>query len=61
LEKGTFRWPEVSGDQSKVQLSHEELALLLGGKNQQVVTTCDQLPTPSSSPLGMLFTAICHD
>ena len=31
LEKGTFRWPEVSGDQSKVQLSHEELALLLGG------------------------------
>jgi transposase len=31
LEKGTFRWPEVSGDQSKVQLSHEEMALLLGG------------------------------
>ncbi len=31
LEKGKFRWPEVSGEQSKVQLSHEELALLLGG------------------------------
>jgi len=31
LEKGKFRWPEVSGDQNKVQLSHEELALLLAG------------------------------
>jgi len=31
LEEGKFRWPEVSGDQNKVQLSHEELALLLGG------------------------------
>jgi transposase len=31
LEKGKFRWPEVGGDQNKVQLSHEELALLLGG------------------------------
>jgi transposase len=31
LEKGKFRWPEVNGDQNKVQLSHEELALLLGG------------------------------
>ena len=31
LEKGKFRWPEVRGDQNKVQLSHEELALLLGG------------------------------
>ena len=31
LEKGRFRWPEVSGDQNKVQLKHEELALLLGG------------------------------
>src|ERR1700684_580973 len=31
LEKGTFRWPEVDGEQSKVQLSYEELALLLGG------------------------------
>ena len=31
LQKGTFRWPEVSGDGSKVQLSHEELALLLVG------------------------------
>jgi transposase len=31
LEKGRFRWPEVDGEQSKVQLSYEELALLLGG------------------------------
>jgi transposase len=31
LEKGTFRWPEVSGEQNKVQLSHEELTLLVGG------------------------------
>jgi transposase len=31
LEKGKFRWPEVGGDRNKVRLSHEELALLLGG------------------------------
>src|SRR5712664_3947131 len=31
VEKGKFRRPEVSGDQHKVQLSQEELALLLGG------------------------------
>src|SRR5260370_20355193 len=31
LEEGKFRWPEVSGEQNKVHLSHEELALLLGG------------------------------
>jgi transposase len=31
LEKGTFRWPEISGEQRKVQLSHEELTLLVGG------------------------------
>jgi transposase len=31
LEKGRFRWPEVAGKQPKVLLSHEELALLLGG------------------------------
>ena len=31
LEKGRFRWPEVAGGQAKVALSHEELALLLGG------------------------------
>lgn len=31
LEEGKFRWPEVSGDQNKVRLNHEELALLLGG------------------------------
>lgn len=31
LEKGRFRWPAVEGGSSKVVLSHEELALLLGG------------------------------
>jgi transposase len=31
LEKGRFRWPEASSGQMKVLLSHEELALLLGG------------------------------
>lgn len=31
LEKGRFRWPEVGGEEVKVQLSQEELALLLGG------------------------------
>lgn len=31
LERGRFRWPEVDGEQNKVQLSHEELTLLLGG------------------------------
>ena len=31
LEKGRFRWPEAEGSQLKVMLSHEELALLVGG------------------------------
>ena len=31
LEKGRFGWPEVANGQAKVVLSHEELALLLGG------------------------------
>jgi transposase len=31
LEKGRFRWPEAEGSQLKVVLSHEELALLVGG------------------------------
>jgi transposase len=31
LEKGRFRWPEPGGGQVKVVLSHEELAMLLGG------------------------------
>ena len=31
LERGRFRWPEARGGQVKVALSHEELALLLGG------------------------------
>jgi len=31
LEKGRFRWPETCGEETKVVLSHEELALLLGG------------------------------
>jgi len=31
LEKGRFGWPEAANGQAKVVLSHEELALLLGG------------------------------
>jgi transposase len=31
LEKGRFRWPESAGEEAKVVLSQEELALLLGG------------------------------
>jgi transposase len=31
LEKGGFRWPAAVSGQGKVVLSHEELALLLGG------------------------------
>lgn len=31
LEKGRFRWPKMAEGQAKVVLSHEELALLLGG------------------------------
>lgn len=31
LEKGRFRWPEADSGQTKITLSHAELALLLGG------------------------------
>jgi len=31
LEKGCFRWPELGEGQSKVVLSHEQFAMLLGG------------------------------
>ena len=31
LEKGRFRWPKAEAGQSKVMLSQEELALLVGG------------------------------
>ena len=31
LEKGCFRWPEAGEGQSKVVLSHEQFAMLLGG------------------------------
>ena len=31
LEKGRFRWPQAEAGQSKVVLSQEELALLMGG------------------------------
>ena len=31
LDKGVFRWPEADSAASKIVLSHEELALLLGG------------------------------
>jgi transposase len=31
LERGRFRWPAAAGGEAKLLLSHEELALLLGG------------------------------
>jgi transposase len=31
LEKGRFRWPEATAGAAKITLTHEELALLLGG------------------------------
>lgn len=31
LEKGRFRWPEAASGETRVTLSHEELALLVGG------------------------------
>jgi transposase len=31
LEKGRFRWPEAAPGAAKITLTHEELALLLGG------------------------------
>jgi transposase len=31
LEKGRFRWPEAAAGPAKITLTHEELALLLGG------------------------------
>jgi transposase len=31
LEKGRFRWPGAASQEIKIILSHEELALLLGG------------------------------
>jgi transposase len=31
LAKGCFHWPEAGGQETRVTLSHEELALLVGG------------------------------
>ena len=31
LEKGRFGWPDGTGGQTRIVLSHEELALLVGG------------------------------
>jgi len=31
LEKGCYRWPAAEAGQIKIVLSHEEMALLLGG------------------------------
>jgi len=31
LERGRFRWPEIRAGETNVTLTHEELALLLGG------------------------------
>ena len=35
LEKGHFRWPQLDAGQTRVVLSHEELAMLLGGLDLQ--------------------------
>jgi len=47
IGEGKFRWPEVNGDQNKVQLSHEELALLLGGIGSAAGETAAVVPTGS--------------
>ncbi len=31
LEKGRFRWPEAAEGEARVTLSHEQMALLVGG------------------------------
>ena len=31
LEKGRFRWPEADAGQTRIMLTQEEVALLLGG------------------------------
>jgi transposase len=31
LERGCFRWPRAEAGQTKIVLSHEEMALLVGG------------------------------
>jgi transposase len=31
LERGCFRWPAAEAGQTKIVLSHEEMALLVGG------------------------------
>lgn len=31
LERGCFRWPDAASGQTRIVLSHEELALLVGG------------------------------
>jgi transposase len=31
LERGRFRWPQAEAGQKKIVLSHEEMALLVGG------------------------------
>jgi len=35
LERGTFAWPAVCGDSRRIELTYEELALLLGGLDAQ--------------------------
>jgi len=35
LEKGRFRWPEPAEGQTKITLSHAELAMLLGGMDMR--------------------------
>lgn len=37
LQKGRFRWPEADGEQAKIVLTAEELAMLIGGMDLQRV------------------------
>src|SRR6266550_6090354 len=46
LEKGRFRWPETTVAETKVVLSQEELALLLGGHRS------GRHPSPAMVPAG---------
>ena len=39
LEKGRFHWPEARAGQAKVVVTHEELAMLIGGIDLRTATT----------------------
>src|SRR4051812_32993004 len=40
LEKGRFRWPAIGVGETKITLTSEELALLLGGINRKRQSKC---------------------